>query len=206
MLLLDRLLCFENNHMYTERMVQEFWLPHGELHEKMYFGLCLGNFPTVGDLIFARYCLGIQKERWQKDSSTKSLCERQPGLHAAHCRQRCRFNLLDIFGVKGCILESLKMEVVLHFAASELRGVLHFSWKQGEKGALSQSFSYGFVFGVENKLFSLRAALLCTYICRYIPLCASPLSGLNKSDLISGFQQFWRILTNNNEQYVYIYH
>lgn len=105
MLLLDRLLCFENNHMYTERMVQEFWLPHGELHEKMYFGLCLGNFPTVGDLIFARYCLGIQKERWQKDSSTKSLCERQPGLHAAHCRQRCRFNLLDIFGVKGCILE-----------------------------------------------------------------------------------------------------
>lgn len=141
--------CFENNHMYTEWMVQEFWLPHGGLHEKMYFGLCLGNFPTVGDLIFARYCLGIQKERWQKDSSTKSLCERQPSLHAAHCRQHCRFNLLDVFCVKGCILVSLKMEVVLHFASSELCGVLHFSWKQGERGALLPSFSYGIVFGVE---------------------------------------------------------
>lgn len=51
-------------------------------HEKIYFGLCFGNFPTVGDLIFARYCLGIQKERWQRDSSTKMLCEGQLSLRA----------------------------------------------------------------------------------------------------------------------------
>lgn len=72
-------ICTLNSHCKNfDFLIEGFLYPH----EKIYFGLCFGNFPTVGDLIFARYCLGIQKEHWQKDSSTKMLCEGQLSLRA----------------------------------------------------------------------------------------------------------------------------
>lgn len=155
----------------------------------MYFGLCFGNFPTVGDLIFARYCLGIQKERWQKDSSTKMLCEGQLSLRSLFAAASVAdlicwiyFAWKDVFEWvskwKWCSA-SLFLKLVKLTAFIEKRG-----------GALLQCFSYSFVLELKLAICSLWVSVFCPYICICISLCVSVLSNLNKSDQIADFQQF----------------